>query len=143
MLPTSGSAEYKSPEPGAETGFRQCGVLPQRAGSASIASAGTDPVASLTSIATAFCACAACCGEGRSGETASGRKPVVGVTVAAPRSIPFGTWVNIDVPGYGVMRRRVDDRTSRRFDGRWDVFMASHGAAARFGVRKCKVTIIP
>lgn len=83
---------------------------------------------------TAYCACAVCCGRA-DGLTASSVKPVPGVTLAAPRSVPFGRWVTMDVPGIGRIRRRVEDRTARRFDGRWDLFVATHEEAERFGRR--------
>jgi 3D (Asp-Asp-Asp) domain-containing protein len=60
------------------------------------------------------------------------------VTVAGPRAIPFGTIVEIE----GVGRRVIQDRTARRFDGRWDVFFASHEDAKRFGKRRLKVRIL-
>ncbi len=86
-------------------------------------------------LVTAYCACALCCGADAS-ETASGRPPAVGITVAAPRSVPLGTWVTLEIPGLGWLRRRVDDRTARRFDGRWDVFVHTHREAKLFGIRK-------
>lgn len=89
---------------------------------------------------TAYCACALCCGKA-GGLTASGTKPVTGVTLAAPRGIPFGRWVSIELPGVGRIRRRVEDRTARRFDGRWDVFLSTHGEAQRFGKRWAEVRI--
>lgn len=91
----------------------------------------------LIAIVTAYCHCADCCGKAGQ-PTASGRMPEAGVTVAGPRSVPLGTWVEIE----GVGRRRVDDRTARRFDGRWDVFMGSHGAARKFGKRNLKVHVL-
>lgn len=83
---------------------------------------------------TAYCACVVCCGKA-GGLTASGAKPVPGVTVAAPRGVPFGRWAVIEVPGLGRLRRRVEDRTAKRFDGRWDVFFATHEEAKRFGIQ--------
>ena len=89
---------------------------------------------------TAYCACALCCGPGEP-ISAIGSVPVAGVTIAAPRSVPLGTWVRVDVPGVGVFRRRVEDRTHRRHDGKWDLFVRSHGAARRWGVKRGTVTI--
>lgn len=83
---------------------------------------------------TAYCACAICCGRA-GGLTACGTKPVPGVTLAAPRGVPFGRWVSIEVPGLGRIRRRVEDRTARRFEGRWDIFVPTHEEAERFGAR--------
>lgn len=49
---------------------------------------------------------------------ANGRWPTQGVTCAAPRWIPFGTWLLVD----GIGWRRVDDRCNRRFPDRVDVY---------------------
>lgn len=84
---------------------------------------------------TAYCPCKTCCGKANQ-PTASGKAPVQGVTVAGPRRIPLGTWVEIE----GVGKRRVDDRLARRYDNRFDVFFASHAQAKRFGVRQLRVT---
>ena len=88
---------------------------------------------------TAYCACARCCGKWSGGPTASGKMPQAGVTVAGPRSIPFGTRVLIE----GVGERVVQDRLARKYDGRFDVFFASHKEALRFGKRTLKVRILP
>lgn len=90
---------------------------------------------------TAYCLCVLCCGS-TPDTAANGRSPVVGVTVAAPRAVPFGTWVEISIPGMSPMRRRVDDRLSRRWDHRWDVLVESHAAARQFGVRKGTIRVI-
>lgn len=96
----------------------------------------------MNALVTAYCLCAACCGEtGRN--TASGRPPVVGVTIAAPRSVPFGTWVRIEVPGRPPLLRRVDDRTARRYDGRWDLLVDSHLSAKRWGARRAVLYLYP
>jgi 3D (Asp-Asp-Asp) domain-containing protein len=64
--------------------------------------------------------------------------PVAGITIAGPRTLPFGTRIFIPSVGWRV----VQDRTARRYDGRVDVFMKSHRAAKAFGVRREKITII-
>jgi 3D (Asp-Asp-Asp) domain-containing protein len=91
---------------------------------------------------TAYCACKKCCGRWSGGPTASGKMPVVGVTCAGPRSIPFGTRVRIE--GVGV--RVVQDRLAKRFDNRFDVFFGSdeqaHERALRFGKRQLKVEVL-
>lgn len=89
---------------------------------------------------THYCLCALCCGE-VGNPTASGRMPQVGVTVAAPRQIPAGTWVQISHPQLGVIRRRVDDRTARRING-WDLLVGTHRQALNLGVQKVEITII-
>ena len=88
------------------------------------------PAATYT--VTAYCPCGKCCGRWAGGPTASGVRPQAGVTLAAPRSIPFGT--RLHLPGLGP--RIVQDRTARRYDGRLDVFMRTHAEALRFGIRR-------
>ena len=50
----------------------------------------------------------------------------------------MGTWVSVA----GVGTFRVDDRTARRYDGRWDVFMRSHLEAEMFGRIETKVKVV-
>ena len=78
---------------------------------------------------TAYCACPKCCGKHSDGITASGVRVREGITIAAPRSIPFGT--RIWIPGAGW--RIVQDRLAKRFDARMDLFFASHKAAIKWG----------
>ena len=87
---------------------------------------------------TAYCPCKVCCGQWAGGPTASGRMPVAGITVAGPRSIPFGTRVWIE--GVGV--RVVQDRLARKYDGRFDLYFATHAEALRFGKRSLKVKVL-
>lgn len=93
---------------------------------------------------TAYCnegpnGCAICCGKwAKLNRTASGHRPTPGVTCAAPRRIPFGTRLQIE--GLGV--RVVQDRLSRKFDHRIDVFFRTHQEAKRFGKRTLKVTTV-
>lgn len=88
---------------------------------------------------TAYCACNKCCGKwSKTGTTSSGTKPVTGRTAAGPRYIPLGTVVYI--AGVGV--RTVEDRTARRFDGRWEIYFNSHQSAKAFGKRELKVYVI-
>jgi 3D (Asp-Asp-Asp) domain-containing protein len=88
-------------------------------------------------IVTAYCHCVLCCGTVEKKPTASGAWPREGVTIAAPRHIPFGTRVEIDGRVYVVQ-----DRTAKRFDGRWDIFMNSHKEAKKFGKQKRGVKIL-
>lgn len=91
----------------------------------------------LLLLVTAYCHCALC--NGVSGNpTASGVMPKPGITVAASRSIPFGTMVLID----GIGWRRVEDRLAVRYDSRIDVFMRTHREAKRFGSQWKKVKIM-
>ena len=94
----------------------------------------------FAAILTAYCHCADCCGS--AGKlTTSGRSPVIGVTVAAPRSIPLGTIVTIILPDGSKLIRRVDDRMSKRFPNRWDLFVGSHKEATRFGIQKVRILL--
>lgn len=88
-------------------------------------------------IVTAYCACHICCGSKASGITASGLKPVEGITVAASRSLPFGTRIIIDGHTY-----KVQDRLAKRYDNRIDIYMVSHRSALSFGKQIKQVTII-
>lgn len=87
-------------------------------------------------IITAYCACRLCCSDGLE-LTAYGTIPKANHTIAAPRSIPFGSRVVVSNHVY-----TVEDRTSRRFDGRFDIFFNTHTEALRFGVRTNTVTVI-
>mgnify|MGYP005852391343 CR=1 FL=1 len=94
-------------------------------------------------IVTAYCACALCCGEKK--PTASGAWPVEGITIAAPRSVPFGTRVFVDFgttneffPGR-IHAFTVQDRLSKKYDDRLDIFFTSHEKAKKFGIRKLNV----
>lgn len=102
----------------------------------------------MNQIITAYCACVLCCGNwsperGGPGLTAMGTRPREGRTIAGPRSVPLGTWVKIRIPGQGERSFRVEDRTSRAADGRWDVFVTEHSRAKRMGVRRGRVYPAP
>jgi 3D (Asp-Asp-Asp) domain-containing protein len=94
-------------------------------------------VNSWEAISTAYCKCKICCGKWANGRqrTASGTIPRAGITCAAPRRIPFGTWLYIESVGW----RRVEDRLAKRFDSRVEVFMDSHAQAKRFGIKRLTV----
>ncbi len=64
--------------------------------------------------------------------------PTLHKTVAAPRSIPLGTRVYIESVGYRI----VEDRTAKRFNGRWDLFVASKEEALMWGKKDLKIWII-
>ena len=87
---------------------------------------------------TAYCPCWECAGLYSGGPTASGVMPQAGVTIAAPRWIPFGTVLDIR----GVGRRVVQDRLATRYDHRIDVFVRSHSEAKRFGTKKLSVSSV-
>ena len=86
---------------------------------------------------TAYCACGRCCGPNAKGITAAGTRAKQGRTIAGPRNVPLGTKVRVDgLPGVYV----VEDRTAKRFDGRWDLFFNNHKDALVWGKRELKVT---
>lgn len=88
---------------------------------------------------TAYCACNKCCGRwSKTSTTSAGTKPAAGRTAAGPRYIPLGTVVYI--AGVGV--RTVEDRTARRYDGRWEIYFDTHQSAKAFGKRELKVYVL-
>ena len=89
-------------------------------------------------IVTAYCACHICCGSwSATNKTVDGHTPKQGITVAASRSIPFGTKVLIDGHTY-----IVQDRLAKRFDNRIDVYFNNHRDALVFGKKRRDVTVI-
>lgn len=92
-------------------------------------------------ILTAYCACALCCGTADR-LTSAGTIPKAGFTIAAPRNVALGT--RVVVRGVWAQPKIfvVEDRTAKRFDGRWDVFMASHWEARKFGIKGGSIEII-
>jgi 3D (Asp-Asp-Asp) domain-containing protein len=93
---------------------------------------------------TFYCHCARCNGKAYQ-PTASGVMPRDGVTVAAPTWVKFGTILHIE--GIGV--RIVQDRMSRRFPDRLDVFVhtgrglrADHKLALKLGKKDRRITIL-
>ncbi len=87
---------------------------------------------------TAYCACERCCGQWADGITASGHRIQPGDKFcAAPRSIPFGTM--IDIPGYG--RVPVLDRGGAIKGRTLDVFIPDHEDALRWGNQDLVCTV--
>jgi len=89
---------------------------------------------------SAYCPCRICCGKwAGDGQTASGHKIKPGDRfIAAPRSIPFGTWIT--VPGYG--RAQVLDRGGAIREGCLDLFFDTHQEALEWGRKHIAVKII-
>lgn len=90
----------------------------------------------LIAVITAYCACTNCCGPNATGLTAAGRPPVQGITIAGPRAFPLGTKVSINGHSYVVQ-----DRTAKRYDGRWDIYFARHQDALNFGKQTNNITV--
>lgn len=89
-------------------------------------------------ILTAYCACSICCGtkHAKLGITASGTRPVQGVTIAASRAIPLGSKVTIQGQTFVVQ-----DRLARKYDARFDIYFNRHEDAKRFGKQKANVSV--
>lgn len=81
-------------------------------------------------VVTAYC--------GYSGHlTASGTLPRPGV-VAAARSVPFGT--TLEIPGYGV--GRVEDRGGAIGEGRLDIYYPDCWSAIQWGRQSVRVSVL-
>ena len=68
--------------------------------------------------------------------TASGRRVFDGL-VACPRALPFGTQVSI-----GDRTYQCYDRLHRKYDHRFDIWMATKAAALAFGQQRLPVEVI-
>ena len=92
---------------------------------------------------TAYCnnngkGCMTCNGKwAKYHKTADGHTPTQGVTIAAPRSIPFGTKIKIEGHIY-----TVQDRLSQKFDHRVDVYFNNHKDALNWGKKTLEVEIL-
>ena len=91
---------------------------------------------------TAYCPCKKCCGRWAGGLTSS-QQPISangGKFVAAPKSIPFFTLV--EIPGYaGGDPVPILDRGGAIQGDRLDCFFPTHAEALEWGVRYLGVTI--
>ena len=85
---------------------------------------------------TAYCPCENCCGQFADGITASGA-PAKGKLIAAPKSIPFHTW--IDIPGYGYAE--VLDRGGAIKGRRLDLLFPTHQEALNWGVQYLEIRL--
>lgn len=100
-------------------------------------------ITNLAVVVTAFCQCTICCGPNAIGLTASGVKPVEGITIAASRRYKLGTRVELTVPGAFTNRVFIiQDRLAKRYDSRVDVFINDHQRAKEFGKNKGTMRII-
>ena len=77
------------------------------------------------------------CFSGDPRVTASGKRTTPGLTIAAPKTIPFGTWVHLQ----GIGWRRVDDRGGKIRGNRLDLCVQTRSEAFRWGRRKIRVHI--
>ncbi len=93
--------------------------------------------------ATAYCACAKCCGVS-TGITASGRKAEYGCVAVDPRVIPLGTKLYIECSdGSFIYGHSVAADTGGAIKGnKVDLFFPSHQDALKFGRRAVNVYIL-
>lgn len=72
--------------------------------------------------------------------TASGKPAYIGA-IACPRKYKLGTKVEIKRKTY-----TCEDRTAKRYDGRWDIFQGygkeAHTKAINWGIQKLEVKIL-
>jgi len=70
---------------------------------------------------------------------ANNHPPLVGTTVAGPRSLPLGTHIHISGMTNDFI---INDRTARKYDGRIDIFMGDDKQKAlQFGKQQRQVII--
>lgn len=69
--------------------------------------------------------------------TANGSRTIPSLSIACPRAIPFSSRITIRSQSY-----RCSDRTSRKYDGRFDVFFANYGEAKQFGKLKREPVLV-
>lgn len=92
----------------------------------------------LTAVVTAYCPCKKCCGPKAPRQTASGKWPRQHHTIAGPRRFPFGSKVKVE----GIPHTfTLEDRMSRRFPDRWDIYFLHHAEALKFGKKTLRVTV--
>ncbi len=80
------------------------------------------------------------CYQGDPKITASGRPTQPNISIAAPKDIPFGTWMWIE----GIGLRRVDDRGKAIKGNKIDICFHTKKEALQWGRRKVRVAwIVP
>ena len=96
-----------------------------------------------STIFSAYCACLICCGPNADGLAANNKPPVSNFTIAGPRALPLGTRVKVYIPGWGTNIMVLNDRMSKKWDGkRWDIYLGDHRAAKQFGLKSGYVQIL-
>ncbi len=83
-----------------------------------------------------YCPCERCCGK-NTGITKSGTKAEEGRTIAADKSIPFGSYIYD-----GINLYIVEDRGLAINGNKFDVFVNSHEKALQNGIQNKNVKII-
>lgn len=77
-------------------------------------------------------------GDAHNCVTAFGSRPRSGRTVACPRTLHFGTRIQVEGKGIYV----CEDRTALRFDGRYDIYMDDYAEARAFGKQRLEVKVL-
>lgn len=91
-----------------------------------------------TFTATAYCPCEQCCGHNH-GITATGERPIEGLTIAADWDIlPPGTLIEIEGLGYRVVQDKGGAIKGRRID----VYFENHDNALNFGKQEVKIRVV-
>jgi len=90
----------------------------------------------ITASVSGYCICAKCTAPYNDGITASGIRVTRGMKLAAHRSLPFGT--KIDVPGYGQCE--VQDRFGR--EDSFDLLFDTHEEAIIWGRQELEVMVV-
>ena len=92
----------------------------------------------LTAVVTAYVATGHCVAYNKP----NAHLPVVGFTIALPRRFALGS--SVEVTGAdGVLRRyHGEDRTAKKYDGRFDIFVDTREHALAWGRQTLKVTVI-
>ena len=86
---------------------------------------------------TAYCAGKCCCGPQAKGICANNKPPIQGTTIAASRSIKFGSLVSYNGHVY-----TVQDRLAKRYDSRFDIYFERHEDAKHFGIKKNQKVVV-
>lgn len=79
------------------------------------------------------------CYQGNPNVTASGSRPVPGLTAAAGRGTPFYSLVYVADHGW----RMINDRGEALTDGRLDLTVENQDEAFRWGMKKLKILMFP
>lgn len=69
--------------------------------------------------------------------TASGNYVQEGLTIAGPSELPFGSTVIIDGDLY-----EIQDRTAKKYNGRFDIYFNTHQEALNFGKQRKEVRLV-
>lgn len=71
--------------------------------------------------------------------TANGHIPKQGLTIAAPRNIPFNTHIRVEGLTNDFI---VQDRMNKRFPLRFDIYMTNHEDCIKWGIQTRKIEVV-